>query len=90
MFVVTEGTMDQALEREREACRRELREICEREARDKQRVMELVREADDRGDWESAGCSSSAQWFAQIYRSDYRRAVQVTRTSSAAQPARPR
>jgi hypothetical protein len=83
MFVVTEGTVDQALEREREACRRELREICEREARDKQRVMELVREADDRCDWESAGCSSSAQWFAQVYRSDYCTAQRITRISEA-------
>src|SRR5664279_2589373 len=83
MFATLDGTVDQALEREREACRRELRSIAEREARDKQRVCELVRAADDRGDWESAGCSSSAEWFAQVYRSDYRTAVRITRTSDA-------
>jgi hypothetical protein len=83
MFDVVDGTVDQALERERAACRRELREIAKREARDKQRVTELVRAADDRGDWESAGCSSSAQWFAQVYRSDYRTAVRITQTSEA-------
>jgi HNH endonuclease len=83
MFAAVDGTVDQALERERAACRRELREIAEREARDKQRVTELVRAADDRGDWKSAGCSSSAQWFAQVYRSDYRTAVRITRTSEA-------
>ena len=83
MFATLEGTVDQALERRREARRRELREICEREARDKQRVTELVREAEDDGDWRAAGCSSSAQWFAQVYRSDYRSALQITRTSAA-------
>ncbi|MEA2208965.1 MAG: hypothetical protein QOF54_1442, partial [Solirubrobacteraceae bacterium] len=83
MFALVDGTVDQALEREREACRRELRELSEREARDKQRVTELVRQADDRGDWKSAGCSSSAQWFAQVYRSDYRTAQRITRTSDA-------
>ena len=44
---------------------------------------ELVREADDRGDWQAAGCSSSAQWFAQVSSSDYRTAVQITQTSDA-------
>jgi hypothetical protein len=83
MFGTADGTVDQALEREREACRRELREISEREARDKQRVTELVRAADDRGDWQAAGCSSSAQWLAQVCRSDYRTAVRITRTSDA-------
>ena len=83
MFATVDGTIDQALEREREACRRELREISEREARDKQRVTELVRAADDRRDWQAAGCSSSAQWLAQVYRSDYRTASRITRTSHA-------
>jgi hypothetical protein len=42
-----------------------------------------VREADDEDDWRAAGCSSSAQWFAQISSSDYRNATRLTRTSSA-------
>ncbi|MDP9255278.1 MAG: HNH endonuclease [Actinomycetota bacterium] len=83
MFVKQDGTVDRALERRREARRRELREICEREARDKQRVTEIVREAEDDGDWQAAGCSSSAQWLAQVCSSDHRSAVQITRTSSA-------
>ena len=58
MFAVLEGTVDQALEREREACRCELRAIGVEQARLAQRVTELVRAADDRGDWEAAGCSS--------------------------------
>ena len=49
----------------------------------KQRVTEIVREADDDGDWEAAGCSSSAQWLAQVSSSDYRSAARITRTSSA-------
>src|SRR5664279_3374967 len=83
MFVSVDGTVDQALERCREACRRELRALCEQEARIKQRVTELVREADDRGDWRAAGCSSSAQWLAQVSSSDYRTAQRITRTSTA-------
>ena len=83
MFATLDGTVDQALEREREACRRRLGELCEQAARIDQEVTELVRAADDRGDWQSAGCSSSAQWFAQVYRSDYRTAVRITRTSDA-------
>jgi hypothetical protein len=83
MFATVDGTIDQALERDREACRRRLGELCEQAARIDQEVTELVREADDRGDWQSAGCSSSAQWFAQVYRSDYRTATRITRTSDA-------
>ena len=50
--------------------------------------MEIVRAADDDGDWQAAGCSSSAQWLAQVSSSDYRTAAQITRTSErAAQPA---
>ena len=62
---------------------RELRSLCEQEARIKQRVTEIVREADDHGDWKAAGCSSSAQWLAQVSSSDHRTAVRITRTSSA-------
>ena len=83
MFATLDGTVDQALEREREACRREVRSICEQQSRLAQRLTELVREADDRGDWQSAGCSSSAQWFAQISSSDHRTAVRITSTSDA-------
>ena len=93
MFATLEGTVDQARERRREARRRELRSLCEQEARIKQRVTEIVREADDEGDWEAAGCSSSAQWLAQISSSDYRTAARITQHEQrAAQPAgaRPR
>ncbi len=83
MFAALDGTVDQALERRREARRRELGEIREREARDKQRITEIVREADDDGDWQAAGCSSSAAWFAQLYYSDYRTAQRITSTSVA-------
>jgi HNH endonuclease len=83
MFAVLEGTRDQAVEREREACRREVRSICAQQARLAQRLTQIVREADDRGDWQSAGCSSSAQWFAQISGSDHRTASRITNTSAA-------
>jgi hypothetical protein len=83
MFATQEGTVDQLRERRREARRCELRSLCEQEARIKQRVTEIVREADDDGDWQAAGCSSSAQWLAQVCSSDHRSAVQITSTSSA-------
>jgi Domain of unknown function (DUF222) len=83
MFALLDGTADQALEREREACRSELRAIGSEQARLAQRVTELVRSADDRGDWQAAGCSSSAAWLAQISSSDYRTAQRITRASDA-------
>ena len=83
MFATVEGTIDQERERRREARRRELRGICEQQARLAQRLTEIVREADDDGDWRAAGCSSSAQWLAQVSSSDYRTAARITRTSSA-------
>ena len=57
--------------------------LFEQEARIKQRVTQIVREADDEGDWQAAGCSSSAQWLAQVSRSDHRTAARITRTSAA-------
>ena len=83
MFATLEGTVDQALERRREARRREVRAICEQQARLAQRLTQIVREADDDGDWHSAGCSSSAQWLAQISSSDHRSATRITQTSDA-------
>jgi hypothetical protein len=83
MFATASGTIDQLRERRREARRRELVSICEQQARLAQRVTQIVREADDDGDWQAAGCSSSAQWLAQVSGSDHRSALQITRTASA-------
>src|SRR4051812_17185966 len=83
MFGTVEGTIDQALERERVACRRELLSIFSEQARLQQRATQLVREADDRGDWKAEGCSTSTQWLAQLSSSDYRTAQRITRTSDA-------
>ena len=83
MFATLDGTVDQVRERRREARRCELRSLCEQEARIKQRVTQIVREADDEGDWQAAGCSSSAQWLAQVSSSDHRTAARITHTSSA-------
>ena len=83
MFATLEGTVEQARERRREARRRELRSLSAQEARIKQRVTQIVREADDEGDWQAAGCSSSAQWLAQVSGSEHRSAAQITRTSHA-------
>ena len=79
----TEGTVDQALERRREARRCELVSLCQQDARIKQRITEIVRDADGDEDWRAAGCSSSAQWLAQISSSDYRTAARITSTSAA-------
>jgi len=45
MFGTSQGTVDQTREREREACRRRLRELREQSARIDQEVTELVRAA---------------------------------------------
>ena len=83
MFAALERTADRQRERRREARRCELRSLFEQEARIKQRVTQIVREAEDDEDWQAAGCSTSAQWLAQIAGSDYRSAARITRTSSA-------
>jgi hypothetical protein len=83
MFGTLDGTVDQLRERRREARRCELRLLGEQEARIKQRVTQIVREADDEADWRAAGCSSSAQWLAQVSSSEHRSATRITRTSSA-------
>jgi hypothetical protein len=67
----------------REMCERELVSISEEQTRLAQRVTQLVREGDERGYWQAAGCSSSAAWLAQLSRSDYRTAAKVTKTSDA-------
>ena len=60
-----------------------MRSLFEHEARIKQRITQIVREAEDDEDWQAAGCSTSAQWLAQIASSDYRTAARITRTSTA-------
>ena len=87
MFAAFEGTVDQQLEREREARRCELA-CSSRKRAPSNASMEIVREAEDNGDWQAAGCSSSAQWLAQIASSDYRNAERITRTSDALRACR--
>ena len=83
MFAAVDGTVDEALAVRRERRRCELVSIFAEQARLAQRVTQLVREADDDADWRAAGCSSSAQWLAQVSSSDHRTAVQITKTSVA-------
>ena len=83
MFALQSETVDQALERRREARRGEVRSICEQRARLDQRLTEIVRAADDEGDWQAAGCSSSAAWLAHASSSEYRSAARIAKTSSA-------
>jgi hypothetical protein len=51
MFATEDRTVDELRERRREARRCELRSLSEQEARIKQRVTQIVREADDEEDW---------------------------------------
>jgi hypothetical protein len=83
MFDVVEGVVDHALERRRETRRSRVRANREHVARLDQELTEIVREAEDERDWEAAGCSSSAQWVAQLSRSDYRTAARITSTGEA-------
>jgi hypothetical protein len=83
MFATLEETIDQTRERRREARRRELVSLCEQEARITQRITQIVRDADDDGDWQAAGFASSTQWLAQLSSSDHASAARITRTSVA-------
>jgi hypothetical protein len=83
MFATEDGVAEQACEIGRAARRRRLVSICEQQARLAQETTQIVRVADDRGDWQAAGCSSSAQWLAQLSRSDHRTAARLTRVSDA-------
>jgi hypothetical protein len=80
MFGTLEGTVDQAREQRRAARRRELDAMRADEARKEQRKPQIVREDDD---WRDAGCSSSVQWFMQLYACDYRTAPRIVRASHA-------
>jgi hypothetical protein len=77
------ATEDGVLDRVRAACCGELRALAGAQARIAWRVTELVREADERGDWRAAGCSSSAAWLAEVCGSDHSTAVWITRTATA-------
>jgi hypothetical protein len=83
MFAAVEEAVEQTLEVRREGRRCELVSLFAEQARLAQRVTEIVREADDDGDWRAAGCSSSAQWLAQISGSDHGTAVRLAETSVA-------
>jgi hypothetical protein len=51
---------------------------CAEIARLTQQNTQIVRTADDQGDWRVAGCASSAEWYARAAQSDYRAAARVT------------
>jgi hypothetical protein len=77
------GAINESGERGREARRQVLVANAAIRARLDQEDTQVVRLADDHGDWRAAGCSSSAAWLAQLSNSDYRTAVRVTSTSDA-------
>jgi Domain of unknown function (DUF222)/HNH endonuclease len=83
MFGTSQETIDHAFERECAAAVDEVLTIREQQARLDQRLTEISRRAEDRGYWKAAGCSSAAQWLAQITSSDYRTARRLTETAEA-------
>jgi hypothetical protein len=83
MFGMLEEALCQADEIGRQARWRALVSNCAEIARLTQRNLELVRLADDAGDWRVAGCRSSAEWYARAAQSDYRSAVRVVGTADA-------
>src|ERR1700710_2034020 len=83
MFDTPEGTIDHARERRREARRVEARSICAQKARLDQRLTVISREAGAEGDWKAAGCTSGAQWLAQITSSEYRTAATLVDAGAA-------
>ena len=83
MFGTAHGTLDHTYERECAAVVDEVLAIREQQAQLDQRLTEISRRADDRGYWRAAGCSSLAQWLAQITSSDYRSARRLAETAEA-------
>ena len=83
MFGTAHGTLDHTFERECAAVVDEVLAIREQQAQLDQRLTEISRRADDRGYWKAAGCSSLAQWLAQITSSDYRAARRLAETAEA-------
>ena len=83
MFGTAHGTLDHTYERECAAVVDEVLAIREQQAQLDQRLTEISRRADDRGYWRAAGCSSLAQWLAQITSSDYRTARRLAETAEA-------
>ena len=83
MFGTSQGTIDHQLERRREARRVEVAALSVQKARIDQRLTVLSREAGAEGDWKAAGCSSSAQWLAQITRSEYHTAAGLVDAGAA-------
>ncbi len=83
MFGTSHGTLDHTYERECAAAVDEVLAIREQQAQLNQRLTEISRRAEDRGYWKAAGCSSLAQWLAQITSSDYRSARRLAETAEA-------
>src|SRR4051812_7651331 len=83
MFDTSHATIDHRFERECAAAVDEVLAIREQQARLDQRLTEISRRSDDLGYWKAAGCSSLAQWLAQITSSDYRSARLLTETAQA-------
>jgi hypothetical protein len=83
MFDTSHDTIDHTFERECAAAVDEVLAIREQQARLNQRLTEISRRADDRGYWKAAGCSSLAQWLAQITSSDYHTARHLAATAEA-------
>ena len=81
MFGTAEGTVDQVRERRRSARISRVREHVAEDGRRALLLMQIVREAEDDGDWQAAGCASGAQWLAMVSSSDYKNAQRITRTS---------
>ncbi len=84
MFAAVDGTVDEALERRREAssARAACRSARRRRGSSSGSRSSCVTPMTTR-DWRAAGCSSSAQWLAQLSSSDHRTAVRITQTSVA-------
>src|SRR4051812_50170421 len=83
MFAEAYRVVDGNREWRRAARRLELRSLCVEEARIKARVTQLVREADDDGDWRGEGGSSSAPGLAPSFGRGHRGAARGTPASGA-------
>jgi hypothetical protein len=73
--------IDHTYERQREADEREARAIVSQQAQLSQRLTVISRRAEARGYGAATGCTSAAQWLAQITSSDYGTAARITQVA---------
>ncbi len=83
MFAALDESVDEVCASGAEARERALVARFALQAQITREIIQIVRAADDDGDWRAKGCASSAQWLALVSSSDHRTAARITQTADA-------